>query len=435
MRSRFLIFTCCLLTFAFPLMGCREKSAASEATPVAVKVKTVEMNVTGKGVRYSANIEPTKQVELAFKVSGYVDRILQARGVDGRMRDLQAGDSVTKGAVLASVRRGEYAVKVAQAESQAAEARSSLESSQAQYAEAQSALASGKAQLAEADATLDRARLDFNRAKNLFSSESFTKKDFDAAKLQFEAAEAQHAAARAQVAMLEAKERAAGAQIGVLRARVSTSEAQITEASIPLQDTALRAPMNGVILQRSIETGLLVSPGKTGFVIADLAWVKAIFGVPDLTVGRLKLGSALTVTTESLPGARFDGRITRISPAADPRSRVFEVEVSIPNPGRTLRSGMIASLEVAAIKPPELAEPVPVVLLSAIVRARNQREQYAVFVVEEKGGQSIARSRPVKLGETFGNTIAVLEGVSAGERVITSGATMTLEGQAVRIIP
>jgi len=432
MKSRFLILAFCLSPFAFPLTGCREKSSAAEATPTPVKVKTVEMNPAGKGVRYSANIEPMKQVELAFKVSGYVDRILQARGVDGRMRDAQAGDVVPKGTVLASVRQGEYAARVSQAESQASEARSSLESSRAQHAEAQSAVASGKAQLAEADAALEKERLDFDRAKNLFSSESYTKKDYDAAKSQFEAAEAKRAAARSQVAMLEAKERAAGAQIEALRARVNNSEAQIAEAAIPLQDTALRAPMDGVILQRSVEVGALVSPGKAGFVIADLASVKAVFGVPDLTVGKLKLGGALTITTESLPGAEFHGQITSISPAADPKSRVFEIEVSIPNPSQALRSGMIASLEVAAVKP---QEPIAVVPVSAVVRARNHGDQYAVFVVEEKGGKSIARSRLVKLGEAFGNTIAALEGIRAGERVITSGATLTLDGQVVQVIP
>jgi multidrug efflux system membrane fusion protein len=432
MKLRFLAFGFWLLPFAFPLMGCREKSSAAEATPVTVKVETVEMNEASNGVRYSANIEPMKQVELAFKVSGYVDRILQVRGVDGRIRDVQAGDIVTQGTVLASVRQGEYTVKVSQAKSQASEARSSLESSRAQYAEAQSAVATGKAQLAEADAAFEKARLDFERAKNLFSSESYTKKDYDAAKSQFEAAEARSAVARSQVAMYEAKERAAGAQIEVLRARVSNSEARITEAVIPLHDTALRAPMNGVVLQRSIETGVLVSPGKTGFVIADLDTVKAVFGVPDLTVGKLKLGSNLTVSSESLPGTEFHGRITSISPAADPKSRVFEVEVSIPNPRQALKSGMIASLEVAAVKP---RGPVIVVPISAIVRARDSGNQYSVFVVEEKGGKSTARSRVVKLGEALGNTIAVLEGVSAGERVITSGATQTIDGQAVQVIP
>ncbi len=69
------------------------------------------------------------------------------------------------------------------------------------------------------------------------------------------------------------------------------------------------------------------------------------------------------------------------------------------------------------------------------MRAHNQPDQYAVFVIEEKIGQQIARSRIVKLGEALGNTMVVLEGVSAGERVITSGATLVLDGQAIQVIP
>jgi RND family efflux transporter MFP subunit len=414
------------------LTGCREKTAAAEPAPVAVKIKTVELNPLNKGIRYSANIEPAKQVELAFKVSGYVDQLLQARGVDGRLRDVQAGDRVTHGTVLARVRQSDYAVKVNQAQSQVSEAKSSLDASHAQLAEAQSSVAAGKAQLAEADAAFEKARLDFDRAKNLFASQSLTKADYDAAKSQFETVEAKRAAARSQLAMLEAKERAAGAQIEVLRAKVSGSQALVKEATIPLQDTALRAPLDGIVLQRSVETGALVSPGKTGFVIADLSSVKAIFGVPDLTVGKLKLGSTLTVTTESLPGIAFQGQITSIAPAADTKSRVFEIEVSIPNPSHALKAGMIASLEVAAAAP---AQPVTVVPVSAVVRARDQADQYAVFVVEEKGGKQIARSRVVKLGEALGNTMVVLAGINAGERIITTGATLVLDGQAIQVIP
>ena len=118
-------------------------------------------------------------------------------------------------------------------------------------------------------------------------------------------------------------------------------------------------------------------------------------------------------------------------PAADAKSRVFEIEVTIPNPHQALKSGMIAALEVAAAP----AQPVTVVPVSAIVRARDQSGQYAVFVVEENGGQAVAHSRTVKLGEALGNTMVVLEGLSAGERVITTGATLTLDGQRVQVIP
>ncbi|HEX5691974.1 MAG TPA: efflux RND transporter periplasmic adaptor subunit, partial [Roseiflexaceae bacterium] len=403
--------------------GCREKSSAAETVPTAVKLKTVELSTPNHGVRYSANIEPQKQVELAFKVNGYVERIMQARGVDGRLRDVQAGDRVSQGAELARVQPNEYAVKVKQAESSVAEAKSSLDSGKAQLAEAQSSVASGKAQVAEAATAREKARLDWERAKTLFASQSMTKTDYDAAQAQFDAAEAKHAAAQAQLAMLEAKARSAGAQIEVLNARISNSEARSSEAAIPLRDTALRAPLSGIVLSRSVETGALVSPGKAGFVIADLSSVKAVFGVPDLTVNKLKLGSTLMVTTESLPGREFQGQITSIAPAADPKSRVFEIEVTIRNPQQLLKSGMIASLEVTAATP---VPPVTVVPVSAVVRARNQAEQYAVFVVEERGGKQIARVRNVKLGEALGNTIVVLEGLSAGERVITTGATQTL---------
>ncbi len=431
-QSRFLIFAFCLLPFAFSLTGCREKTATAETASVSVKVKNVEMISVSNGVRYSANIEPAKQVELAFKVGGYVEGLLQTRGVDGRMRDIQEGDFVAKGAALARVRQSDYAVKAQQAESQASEAKSGFESSQSQFADARSAVATSRAQLAETEAALGKASLDFERAKNLFASQCLTRVDYDAARTQFEAAEAKRNAARSQVAMLEARAESARAQIDVFRARVKGSQAVVAEAAIPLRDTALRAPMNGVVLQKSVEVGALVSGGRTGFVIADTTSVKAVFGAPDLALAKMRLGATLTVTTESLPGEEFDGRITRIAPAADPKNRVFEIEVTIPNLRQALKPGMIASLEVAPAAP---APPVTVVPVSAIARARDSADQYAVFVVEENGGRTIARARVVKLGEALGNTMVALEGVSAGERVITAGATLALDGQPVQIIP
>lgn len=431
----FFLFACCLLPVALLLMGCHEKTATAETAAVSVKVKTVEQNPINKGVRYSANIEPAKQVELAFRVGGYVDGLWQVRGVDGRMRDVQEGDIVAKGTMLARVRQSEYAVKVNQAESQVSEAKSALESSQSQFADAQGAVASSKSQLAEAEAALGKARLDFDRAKNLFASQSMTKADYDAARTQFETAEAKHASARSQVAMLEARANSARAQIEVYRAKVKGSQAVVAEAAIPLQDTALRAPMKAVVLQKSVEVGTLVSGGKTGFVIADTSSVKAVFGVPDLAVAKMQLGATLTVTTESLPGTEFHGQITRVSPSADAKSRVFEIEVTIANPQQALKSGMIASLEVAPTDSNVAAAAVTVVPLSAIVRAKNRPDQYAVFVVEENGGRAIARSRGIKLGEALGNTMVVLEGVKAGERIITTGATLVLDGQPVQIIP
>ncbi len=411
----------------------KPKSRAVEKPVVPVKVAAVELSAAGGGEqRYSATIIPRTQVELAFKVGGYVDAIQQVRGVDGKLRNLQEGDRITAGAVLARVRQSDYQVKVKQAESQAHEAKTGIDVSKAQYQEALSGIASSKAQLAEAEAAYDKARLDFDRAQNLFASQSLTKANYDAARAQFEATIARVAAARSQVGMIQARADSAKAQIEVIEARSRGAQAVVQEATIPLQDTALRAPLNGIVLQKSVEKGTLVSPGKTGFIVADTSSVKAVFGVADVAVPEMKPGSTLSVESETMSGTEIRGQITSIFPAADPKSRAFNVEVTIPNTGYLLRPGMIVSLKVGTR---QSGRAQPVVPLNAVMKAKGNPNGYALFVVTEEGGRQVARLRDVKLGESYGNTVVVTDGVKPGDRVITTGGTMVNDGDPVKVIP
>jgi len=412
------------------LLACQSKQV--QKPPVPVKVETVELHAANSGARYSATIIPRTQVELAFKVDGYVETLQKVRGVGGQVRDIQEGDPIVAGAVLARVRQSDYQVKVREAESQASEARSAIDASRAQYQEALSAIESSKAQLADAEAAYEKSKLDYDRAQNLFASQSLTKANYDAAKAQFEQATAKVAAARSQVAMVQARADSAKSQIEVIKARSTGAQAVVREKTIPLQDTALKAPLNGFVLQKSVERGTLVSPGKTGFVVADTSSVKAAFGVADIAVPEMKLGSKLSVETETLPGIEFEGQITSVFPAADPKSRVFNVEVTIPNQKHLLRPGMIVSLRVGRSET-LLAQ--PVVPLNAIVKSPTDANGYAVFVVTEQGGRQIVKVRNVKLGETYGNTIAVTDGVKEGDRVITTGVTLVRDGDVVKIIP
>jgi RND family efflux transporter MFP subunit len=417
----------------FPLvlvMACQSKQV--QKPPVPVKVAIVELHVADRGARYSATIIPRTQVELAFKVDGYIEALQRVRGVDGQMRDIQEGDPIVAGAVLARVRQSDYQVKVKEAESQASEARSAIDSSKAQYQEALSAIESSKAQLADAEAAYEKSKLDFDRAQNLLASQSLTKANYDAAKAQLEQATAKVAAARSQVRMIQARADSAKSQIEVIKARSTGAQAVVREKTIPLQDTALRAPLNGFVLQRSVERGTLVSPGRTGFVVADTSSVKAAFGVADIAVPEMKLGSRLSVETETLPGIGFEGQITSVFPAADPKSRVFNVEVTIPNPKGLLRPGMIVSLRVGRS---EAAQAQPVVPLNAIVKSPTDANSYAIFVMTEQGGRQIVKVRNAKLGETYGNTIAVTDGVKEGDRVITTGVTLVRDGDVVKVIP
>lgn len=378
----------------------KKEPPAKVLTPV--KATAVQMaDATGE-MRYSATLVPETKVDLAFRVSGYVTELHQVR--DGnRLRGVDAGDMVTRGTVLARVRKEDYDVKVR-------EARSTLEQSIA-------SLAAAKSQLAAAEASLKQAEIDHGRASKLFQSESLTKSDYDNAVTKLDVAKAQADTARNQV---DATQRA-----------VRTAEAQLHEAEIPFRDTDLRAPMDGTVLARTMEVGTLVSPGIIGVSLGDIGVLKAVFGVPDAVVGRLQIGQVLDVHTDAFPREEFRGRITLISPAADSKSRLFDVELSVPNPTRRLRPGMIATVAVAQTGAPGQALVVP---LTAIAASKTPG-RYAVYLLESKDNGYVARIRDVRLGEARGNAITILEGVSVGQQVITEGSSMVIDGQAVQLVP
>jgi RND family efflux transporter MFP subunit len=357
------------------LMGCGQDPAFEKPlTPVTVQ--TVERASVPGGTRYSVSLSPATQVDLAFKVGGYVKEIRQARGPDDRSRILQAGDRVRTGEVLARLRESDYAVKLNQATSNEADAK----------------------------ANFTQAKQDFERAQNLYAAQSLTKSDYDAARARYDSAQAK------------------------LRGATESRK----EADISVQDSMLKSPLDGVILKRNIEVGSLVSAGTVAFVLADTSVVKAVFGVPDITVQRLSMGEHLTMTTEATPGAEFQGRITKIDPSADPTSRVFQIEVKIANPDDRLKPGMIASvgLPIERDAAPHLTVP-----LSAIVRPPGDAAGYTLYVVDKQEDRTLVRRRLVKLGPVLGNRVIVIEGVAQGETVVVKGTTQIVDGEQVRILP
>jgi len=366
---------------AITFNACREVHGEAPLAPRPVKIAAARPAEAPAGIRYAVSIQPYAQTPLAFKASGYVEAVQQRRGADGRLRALQAGDAVRAGAVLARVRESEYRERVNQA----------------------------KASMAELETAEGKARLDLDRARTLFAADALVKPDLDAAQAAFDATVARIASARAQHEMAE----------------------------IGLRDTVLVAPSSGVIVERKIETGALVSAGTVGFVLADVSAVKAMFGVPDSLVHRLTPGQPLAVTTEAFRGVKFAGRVTAIAPTADSQSRVFDVEVSIPNIDGRLRPGMIGAVEVTVDDPSPATAPsgAPAIPLTAIVRSDERPEEYSVFIVDGGGESSAVRARAVTLGQVRGNLVEVTRGLAAGERVVVMGATLLKDGEAVRVIP
>ena len=421
------ILTAALLLIGL-LTGC-SKEVAKQKPAKPVKVKAVETHSSVSNVRYSASIKPAAQVEVAFKVAGYIDDIAREKDPAGQWRYIQAGDVVHKGATLARVRQSDYAARVNEAKSQVGEARSVLEMNSSQLHEVVAAVDTARAQVTDVRAYFEKAKLDYDRARALFETQSITKPDYDATRAQYEIAAAKLEAAQGQLKAAEARVATAQAQISAAESRIKTAEATTVSAGIPLQDTQLKAPMSAVVIERRIEVGTLVGQGMGAFVLADLTFVKAVFGVPDTSLKSLKLGDTLTITSDATPGTEFTGHISRISPSADQNSRSFEVEVTIPNEQGLLKPGMIASLNASEGTATEAAS--LIVPLTAITHAPEHPEAYAVMVMEERQGKTFAQLRPVTLGESVGNAIVIKSGVSTGELVVTTGVSQVVDGEQV----
>jgi RND family efflux transporter MFP subunit len=359
---------------AVMLAGCTKETANQ---PILVPVRTAEVQTidTGVGNTYSANIQPYQQVDLAFKSNGYLASIRQVRDADGHIRNIDQGDYVTKGTVLATVQQDDYQQKLDQA----------------------------KAQLDRAQAEHERAKLSFGRISALYKVGAATKPDYDDTNAQFQSTQA----------------------------AVDSAKASVVEAQIALGYCELRAPFDSWVLKRNVDVGTLVSAATSGFTLADTRSVKAVFGVPDTAIGRVKLGSPQSVTTEALPGS-FSGHVTSISAAADPKSRVYSVEVRIDNPQNQLKAGMIASISIGTGQPIARVNVVP---LTAVVRSPSNPNGFAVYLADGAGDTVKVHTQDVTLGDTYGNMIAVLSGVNVKDRVVTTGTNMIKNGDEVRVIP
>jgi RND family efflux transporter MFP subunit len=364
------------LFVACALVGCESAQKAPEKAPIPVTVTEVQEYSGPEDVTYSASIVPYGQVNVAFKSAGYVTTILQRKGVDGRERNLQQGDWVKTGEVLARVRESDY----------------------------QHAVEQYKGHLEQAQAAAEKSKQDFARAEALYNANAMTQSDYDAAKAQNDSSQGSVMAAQATVA----------------------------QAQQSLSDCELRAPTDGQILSRNIELGALVGTGTTGFTMGDTKRVKAVFGIPDTVLASVTLGKKQGIQTETYP-QEFYGQVTAIAPQADQKSRTFQVEVTVPNSNNLLKSGMVATLDLGQAK---LTKSVLVVPLGAIVSAPSgSNKTFSVFVVVRDGDKDVARQRLVQPGMTYGDMVSITKGLSPGDRVISNGATLVNDGQVVRAIP
>lgn len=367
--------------------SCSEKKALEPGIQT-VQAGTVQEIQPDEPEKYSAVVLPNSQVDLAFKSAGLIATIHQIKGADGRLRDVEAGDKVASGTVLATVRPLDY------------EQRISL---------AKDGITQAEAQLNQARVGLADAERDYTRAKNLYDSASLTKPDFDHAQAHYESSKAQVVAAQSAL---------------------ESAHTQLNQAQVALNDTILRAPFTGYIVARNVSKGSLVGNSTLGFSLIDTHVVKANFAVPDISLPRVHLGQKLDVTLDALP-APASGVVTAIAPQADSKSRVFSVEVTLANQRESIRPGMVGSLNLAGESHAGARLVIP---LSAMVRAPGEPKGFGVYRVKERNGKAYAAVQTVQIGQSFGNSVEVTSGVVKGERIVVLGGELLRNDQEIRVL-
>lgn len=283
-----------------------------------------------------------REVELAFVVQ---ERLTQVQ--------VEEGDRVQTGQLLAEVDPGRFQQAVRQREAELEAARQRL--AELEHGSRPEEIRRAKAELATAQATEREARLSHHRIKELVEKKLASPKDLDNAEATLDAARAHVEAAKQNLALVEAGPRQES--VAAAKAQVSGGEAALARARKDLDDTRLYAPAPGIVQARILEVGDIAGPQKPVFTLAlhDPLWVRAYVSEPDL--GKLSQGMPAEVHADAYPGKVYPGKVGYISPSAEftPKtvqttdvrsSLVYQVRVLVPDPQGELRLGMPVTVTI-----------------------------------------------------------------------------------------
>src|SRR5688572_10962558 len=208
------------------------------------------------------------------------------------------------------------------------------------------------------------------------------------------------------------------------RAALASARASLEQLRTRLGYGSVRSPLTGVVTEKLVEAGDIVSPQSRLFTVADVSTLVSRAMVSELDVATLRAGTEVDVTVDALGGQRVPGRIRRIFPAADSATRLVPVEVAITGsalerlkPGYTVRT--IFRLGTR--------DDVPLVPTRAVTGPAGA---HAVFVVQ----LGKAERRPVRVGPDVDGRMEVLQGVAVGDTVVVAGNALLRDGASVRIV-
>jgi cobalt-zinc-cadmium efflux system membrane fusion protein len=229
------------------------------------------------------------------------------------------------------------------------------------------------------------------------------------------------AASREEVEQAVTKLRTAEAEVASQRQRLlllglsPQRVSQLKSSSQVSSEVSLPAPVSGSVISRTANPGEVIQADKEILRVADLSSVWVIGQVYEKDLGRIRVGSGASITSDAYPGRVFRGQVSYVDPTLDAATRTAQVRIELANPGQTLRIGMYVNVAFGATGGAE--KTVPTIPTSAIQNLNNQQ---VVFV--GTNDPNVFVMRPVRLGPETNGLYQVLEGVNAGDRIVTEGS-------------
>jgi membrane fusion protein, multidrug efflux system len=207
------------------------------------------------------------------------------------------------------------------------------------------------------------------------------------------------------------------------RAAYAAASAQLDQLRTRIGFATVRAPITGIVTEKQVEAGDVVAPQTRLFTVADVSTMVVRVGLSEMDVVLLSEGDEVALGLDAYPNLTLQGSIRRIFPTANPGTRLVPVEVALRGDGsRVARPGFLARTTFALGAREGLLVPGAAILSGAAGES--------VFVVE--AGQAVRRT--VQTGLTSAGQIEIVEGLAAGETVVTAGNTMLRDGMTVRIV-
>lgn len=287
----------------------------------------IERGPITAAVAASGTLSPVVSVQVGSQVSGQLREIL-----------VDFNSEVKQGQIIARIDPETFEYKVRQAQSDVDAARSQVMTQQA-------TIVARRAEVSKAEVDLAEAKRDLERKQQLVEKGFIATAERDKAQAVYNSLVEQVNTAKAQAGVAVANARNA-------EAIVKQREAVLAQARIDLDRTAIKAPVNGIVIKRSVERGQTVAASLQApelFVIAEnLTDMQVDTAIDESEIGRIRIGQKATFTVDAFPGRNFEGTVKQIRKAAQNVSNVvtYTVVISTTNPNKELLPGMTANVRV-----------------------------------------------------------------------------------------